>query len=259
MGKLRGILFVVAYYVMIIFYLIILLPTLILPQRFMFAGQYCYLITLRAFIRVILGVKMVVRGAEKLPSGPVLIASKHQSEWETYLTCLIFDRPALVLKEELMRIPLFGWYMSKLGFIPIVRGSGMEALRRMKLSAARVIAQGRPILIYPEGTRMRPGAEPAYKSGVAHLYREFGLPCVPLALNSGLYRPKKGIPVGGGDLVFQICETIPAGEPPRVFRTLVQERVEAACDQLLLEAAEKGWGSLGPLGEARVKALKAAG
>lgn len=256
MARLRGIVFLVCYYLLLVVFLIVLAPTLVMPDRAIVAVYRFYCHALAGAMRLILGVDYEVRGRENVPRGAVLIAAKHQSAWETYLFCLIFGNPAFVLKEELMRIPLFGDYLRKLGMVPIVRGSGPEALRRMKEAAARMIEAGRPIVVFPEGTRQVPGAAPAYKSGVAHLYRDFGLPAVPVALNSGVFWPKAGLPRGPGRIIVEIGEPIAAGLAPGVFRGVLREALEASCDRLLVLSDDNRWGRIGPVGKARIAALK---
>ncbi len=256
MQKLRGTLFLVSYYAVLIFFLIVLLPTILMPRR---AIAYMHLYCshgIRLAQKLIMGVTIEVRGLENMPKGSVLVAAKHQSAWETFMLALIIRDPSYVLKEELMSIPLFGLYMRKLDMVNIVRGSGAEALKRMKESAVNSIREGRPIVVFPEGTRTLPGAEPDYKSGVAHLYREFDLPCVPVALNSGVFWPKNGTPSGPGKIIVQFGPVIPAGLAPRAFRNRLRDETEAMTDALLLESADHGWGTLGPLGEARVKLLR---
>ena len=139
-------------------------------------------------LRVVCGTKVEWRGVEKMPKAPCIVACKHQSAWETFALYAVLDDPIYILKRELMWIPLFGWYMWKAGLIPIDRAAGLAALARMT-ARARESARGprpRQLVIFPEGTRRAPGAEPSYKPGVAYLYGKAGVPCVPIALNSGL-------------------------------------------------------------------------
>ncbi|HFD16668.1 MAG TPA: 1-acyl-sn-glycerol-3-phosphate acyltransferase [Rhodospirillales bacterium] len=190
----------------------------------------------QAMLRRIVGLSYEVRGLEHLPPEPVIVASKHQSAWETLFFHLV--RPDLVigLKEELTRIPLFGWYLMIAGNIRIDRRGGGQALRSLLEGARRAVARGESVLIFPEGTRMPPGAAPAYKPGVAALYRTLGVPCVPVALNSGLYWGRRSFLKRPGRILVEFLEPIPPGLPRAVFMRLLEERIETATARLLAEA-----------------------
>ena len=136
-----------------------------------------------------------------------------------------------MLKRELLRIPFYGWFLAKAAAIPIDRGAGARALRRMSEAAREVLAQGRPILIFPEGTRQKPGAEPDYKPGVAGLYGVLGVACVPVALNSGVYWT--GFLKRPGTIVLQFLEPIPPGLKRDAFMAQLQGRIESATNALL--------------------------
>ena len=144
-------------------------------------------------LRTICGIKVEWRGVEKIPQGACIVAGKQQSLWERFSLYALLDDPTYVLKRELMWIPLFGWHMRKAGLIPIDRSAGISALSRMTARARKELGRSRQVVIFPEGTRRRPGAEPSYKPGVAHLYAKAGVPCVPLALNSGLFWPRRSL------------------------------------------------------------------
>jgi 1-acyl-sn-glycerol-3-phosphate acyltransferase len=165
------------------------------------------------------------------PSGPVLVASKHMSMWDTLALYLMLDDPGIVLKRELLHVPFYGWYLWKAAAIPIDRSAGAAALRRMTLAAAKVIDQKRPILIFPEGTRKRPGAEPDYKSGVAGLYTALGVACVPVALDSGRYWT--GFRKLPGTITLRFLEPVPPGLKRSAFMPILQERIENATGALL--------------------------
>ncbi len=166
-----------------------------------------------------------------VPRGGVLVASKHMSMWDTLALYLALDDPGIVLKRELLRIPFYGWYLGKAAAIPIDRGAGADALRRMTYAAQRVLAEGRPILIFPEGTRKKPGAPPDYKPGVAGLYGMLGVACVPVALDSGRYW--QGFTKHPGTVSLEFLETIPPGLKRREFMTLLEQRIETATNRML--------------------------
>ena len=163
-----------------------------------------------------------------MPEGPMLIAAKHQSMFETVEFLLMLDKPAVVLKKELADIPGWGWAARAFGTIPVDRTGGAAALRRMLGAAQAAIAEGRPILIFPEGTRVAPGEQPPLASGFSGLYKALGLPVVPVALDSGRIWPKKKFVKQSGDVRFVFHEPIPPGLP----RKEVEARVHAAINSL---------------------------
>jgi len=183
-------------------------------------------------LKQIAGLGMEVRGP--VPSGSVLIAAKHFSMWETVAVVAMLRDPSIVLKRELLWIPLYGWYAAKHDMIPIDRASGAKAIRRMHAAAKRAVNAGRPIVIFPEGTRKKPGAPPAYKPGAAGLYSLLGLPCVPMTHNSGLFWSGRFLRKPG-TIVVEYLEPIPPGLPRQEFMILLQERTEAATKRLLAE------------------------
>ena len=180
-------------------------------------------------LRVFAGIGFEIRGA--VPRGPVLVASKHMSMWDTLALYLALDQPAIVLKRELLRIPFYGWFLAKAAAVPIDRSAGARALRKMSEAARAVLAQGRPILIFPEGTRKKPGAAPDYKPGVAGLYSQLGVDCVPVTLNSGVYWT--GFLKRPGIIVLEFLEPIPPGMKRDAFMTLLESRIETATAALL--------------------------
>jgi 1-acyl-sn-glycerol-3-phosphate acyltransferase len=187
-------------------------------------------------LKVICALGCEVRGREKLPAGACLIAAKHQSAWDTFGLIPIFRDPAMVMKAELGAIPLYGWFSHKFEHIFIRRDKGPTALKQLIRDARRRAAAGREIVIFPEGTRRPPGEQPAYKPGFLALYEGLGLPCVPVALNSGLFWPRRSILRYPGTIVVEILDPIPPGLERAQARRLIQERIEAACERLIAEA-----------------------
>src|SRR5262249_33103715 len=139
------------------------------------------------FLRTIAGIDVEFRGLEKITSKPTIVASKHQSAWETFALVTLFDNPVYILKRELQWIPIFGWLTIKGRMIPVNRGARGQALADMTERARLELSRGRQLIIFPEGTRRPAGAEPKYKYGIAHLYAAEGVPVLPVALNSGLF------------------------------------------------------------------------
>jgi 1-acyl-sn-glycerol-3-phosphate acyltransferase len=176
-------------------------------------------------VRALLGIRTRIEG--QVPAGPALVAAKHQSMFETLELITMLDTPAVVMKHELTRIPLWGRLTKRYGIIPIDRAGGAKALREMLRQAQTAIGEGRPIVIFPEGTRVAPGERPELQPGFAGLYRALGLPVVPLALDSGKVWPRRG-PKRPGIITMRFGEAIPAGLP----RKEIEERVHAAINAL---------------------------
>jgi len=208
---------------------LVFLPVLALPR-----GATVWLARLWSRVtfwglKVFGGIGFEVRGVP--PKGAVLVASKHMSMWDTLALYLVLDAPAIVLKRELLRIPFYGWFLWKATAIPIDRSAGASALRKMSSAARDVLNQGRPILIFPEGTRKKPGAAPDYKPGVAGLYMLLGVDCVPVALNSGVYWT--GFLKRPGTIVLEFLEPIAPGLKRDAFMGLLETRIETATNRLL--------------------------
>ena len=179
--------------------------------------------------RNILGIRTRVEGTP--PAGPALVAVKHQSMYETLEIILALDEPTLVMKRELTRIPLWGWVVRRYGVIPIVRSGGAGALRQMMRSAEAAIAEGRPIVIFPEGTRVARGERPPLKSGFAGLYRALKLPVVPVAVDSGRLWPRRSFVKRPGIVTMRFGSAIPPG--------LERDEIEAAVHRAI-NALEPG-------------------
>jgi 1-acyl-sn-glycerol-3-phosphate acyltransferase len=175
-------------------------------------------------LRVFAGIGMRVEG--DVPRGPVLVAAKHMSMWDTLALHLLLRDPGIVLKRELLRIPFYGWYLAKSGAIAIDRGAAAAALRGMTARAKKTLAAGRPILIFPEGTRKKPGAAPDYKPGVAGLYTLLGIPCVPVALDSGVYW--QGFRKRPGVITIRFLDPIAPGLKRPDFMATLENRIETA-------------------------------
>jgi len=175
----------------------------------------------------LLGTQLVVQGS--IPAEASLIAVKHQSMFETLEIVRLANTPVIVLKRELSTIPGFGWATRRYGVIPVDRRAGAKALRNMVARGREAAESGRPVIIYPEGTRVRPGQTPPLQAGFAGLYRALGLPVVPVAVDSGrLWGPN--LPKGSGTVHFRIGEPI----PPRLKREEIEQRVHAAINALEL-------------------------
>jgi 1-acyl-sn-glycerol-3-phosphate acyltransferase len=235
----RSFVFNALFYVNIVVRMIVALPTIALPRSFMLGVLHRYSRSSLWLLRVVCGVKVEWRGREKLPQGAYIVACKHQSLWETFALFTLLPDPTYVLKRELMWIPLFGWLATKAGMIPVDRGARTATLARMTAAARGEIARGRQIVIFPEGTRRPPGAEPRYLPGVAYLYAETGLPCVPVALNSGLYWPRRTFRRYPGTILVEVLDPIPPGLERRALLARLQDVLEEASARLLREAGKR--------------------
>jgi 1-acyl-sn-glycerol-3-phosphate acyltransferase len=180
-------------------------------------------------LKVFAGIGFEVRGLP--PTGPVLVASKHMSMWDTLALFLVLDSPSIVLKRELLYIPFYGWFLWRAAAIPIDRSARASALRKMSQAAKHALGEGRPLLIFPEGTRKKPGAAPDYKPGVAGLYGMLEVPCVPVALNSGVYWTS--FLKHPGTITLEFLEVIPPGLKRGAFMALLEKRIETATAALL--------------------------
>jgi 1-acyl-sn-glycerol-3-phosphate acyltransferase len=222
MTLLRSALFMAWFVLLTLLMGILFLPLLVGPRKaaVWMARQWARA-TLWA-LKIFCGTNMRVMGA--VPDGGVLVASKHMSMWDTLALYIVLDDPAIVLKRGLLYIPFYGWYLWKATAIAIDRSAGADALRHMARRAAAVLAEGRPILIFPEGTRKKPGAAPDYKPGVAGLYGIFKVACVPVALDSGRYW--QGFAKLPGTISLEFLEPIPPGLRRDAFMPLLQGRIE---------------------------------
>ncbi len=238
----RSLIFNALFYVNITIRMIVALPTILLPYSFLHGVLRRYASSTLWFLRVVCGTKVEWRGREKLPAGPCIVACKHQSLWETFALFMLLPDPTYVLKRELMWLPLFGWLATKARMIPIDRGSHTKALASMTAAARREAARGRQIVIFPEGTRRPPGAKPRYLPGVAFLYAELGLPCIPIALNSGLFWPRRSLRRHPGTVLAEVLDPIPPGLEKREFLKRLQNATEEATARLVAEGERSAHG-----------------
>lgn len=235
----RSLIFNAFFYVNTTFMLLLALPTFFLPfQAIVWVAKTWGRINL-FMLRVICGVKFEVRGREKIPKGPLLVAAKHQSAWETFALVHLFDDPLFIVKRELTWIPIFGWLMIKGRMVPVDRSAGGQALAAMTERARFELAANRQLIIFPEGTRRAAGAEPRYKHGVAHLYVSIQVPCVPIALNSGLFWPRRSLLRIPGTVVVEILDPIQPGLEKDVFYQRLQSDIETATARLIEEGRKE--------------------
>jgi 1-acyl-sn-glycerol-3-phosphate acyltransferase len=226
MAALRSLLFVIIFYIGTAPFVLLSFPASLIGTGPVRACAHGWCRFHRWCARLLLGITSRVEGP--LPSGSALVAVKHQAMYETLEMFLLLDEPAVVLKRELTRVPLWGWVVRRYGVIPVDREAGAQALRAMMRAGAEAIAQGRPIAIYPEGTRVKPGETPPLQPGFAGLYRALRLPVVPVAVDSGRLLPRHGFVKRPGVVTFRFGAPI----PPGLGRAEIEAAVHAAINAL---------------------------
>jgi 1-acyl-sn-glycerol-3-phosphate acyltransferase len=229
---LRSVLFNILYAVWTGGMHILCMPLLLGPRRWSRIAGGVWIRADLWLLRNLIGLCHQVTGAENLPDGPAIFASKHQSAWETLFFSIYLNYPAFVLKRELLSIPLFGWYLRKVGMIAVDRSAGASALRNMARQSSEAFAEGRSILIFPEGTRVAPGQSRPYHPGVAALYTQLKVPVVPVALNSGLFWGRRAFVKRPGTVTVQFLPPIPPGLDRKAFMRELETRIETAATAL---------------------------
>ncbi|NIA68420.1 1-acyl-sn-glycerol-3-phosphate acyltransferase [Pelagibius litoralis] len=231
MTLLRSLLFNLFFYVWTSLILVVGLPLMLGPRSWLYHLGRFWVGGIMAALRILCGLRYEVRGLENLPDGPVLIAAKHQSAWDTLIFSLLLWDHSFVLKQELTWIPVFGLYLLRAGLVPVDRKGGSRALRKMVAKAKHAVSQGRPIVIFPEGTRVAPGQKRPYHPGVAALYSQLGIGVVPVALNSGLFWGRHRFAKKAGTIVLEFLPQIEPGlhrkEFLRRLETAIEERSRA--------------------------------
>ncbi|WP_259781449.1 lysophospholipid acyltransferase family protein [Aestuariispira ectoiniformans] len=236
MAYIRSFLFGVSFYSLTTVLCFAYLPLLLLPRRGFAPFARFWVRCSLCFLRVFNGIDYRIRGQERLPDEPVIFASKHQSAWETLSLAVIMDDPAFVLKKELTWIPIFGWYLAKMQNVAVDRSAGAKALKQMVDQTKERLDEGRPVVIFPQGTRTAPGDKSKpYLPGVAALYGKANVPVVPVALNSGLFWPRRKFLKNPGTITLEYLEPIPPGLNRKVFLKELEGRTEQATDILVQE------------------------
>jgi 1-acyl-sn-glycerol-3-phosphate acyltransferase len=232
----RSILFNVAFYLVTAVMLVGSLPV------FIFGSEDAGMNVVRTWARACLwlhehvaGVRMEVRGREYMPHGAALVAAKHQSSFETIAFFPMLSNMTVVMKQSIRSLPLFGPYTVKTGMIHVDREGGAAALRHLSARAREEIAKNREIVVFPEGTRRPVDAPPDYQGGIGLLYRSLNVPVVPVALNSGLYWPRRSLLHYPGTVIIEFLPPIPAGLDTRTFLARLQDAIETASNRLAAE------------------------
>lgn len=236
--KLRARAFLAAFYLWTAVLAILALPIFLLPQRAIFVIQVLWAHGVFFLLRWIGGVRQEITGWEKIPEGPVLFASKHQSAWDTIVFFLVRKPPpTFFFKKELLKIPIYGRFCMHSGMVPVDREAGARAMRSVLKMAAERVAEGRSLVLFPEGTRVPVGVQHKYQPGVAGIYKYLDVPVVPVALNSGLFWPKTGPTGRTGTLRMEFLDPIPPGLEKDAFLSHLSRELEVATDRLVEQEA----------------------
>ena len=257
---LRSILFNTAFYINLIAQMIVMTPVyFLLPRKKAYVVAKNWARSCHWLFATIVGTTFEIEGLENVPSGKgYIFAPKHQSFWDTYGLLPWMDDPFYILKRELMWIPLFGWYLKKQRMVPVDRSARGKAMAAVMERAKAEMSDGRQLIIYPEGTRRPPGAAPEYKYGIARLYRDLGVPVVPIVMHPGLFWPRRKFIRYPGHFKVRVLAPIAPGMEPDAFLAHLIDVMETASDRLLVETAEANPKlPLPPVAAARLTELKA--
>jgi 1-acyl-sn-glycerol-3-phosphate acyltransferase len=217
---LRSLVYNVLFYALLVFWMLVAIPTVLMPPR-------AFMVIAKAWARSSVWLMRVI------------VASKHQSMWETFALMQFFDAPLFIYKRELGWIPFFGWYLMKSRMIGVDRSGGMRSLMDMARRAPKEIRSGRQLIIFPEGTRTPVDAPPNYMTGVGQIYVNSGVPCLPVALNSGLFWPRRNFMRYPGTLVVEFLDPLPPGLTRRDFIARIATVIEDATNRLVKDARQE--------------------
>jgi 1-acyl-sn-glycerol-3-phosphate acyltransferase len=248
----RSLAFNAGFYLSLLVHMALAIPSFFLPRQVLFNLAKSWSHSMTWMLRVFCNIHVEYRGLENIPKGPLLVAAKHQSAWETIALLPLFREPLFILKRELTWIPLFGLFLLKAQMIPINRGAGVRTMSKMTELARERIRDDRQLIIFPEGTRRSVSAPPRYKFGVAQVYVDCGVQCLPVALNSGLFWPRRTFMRYPGTIIVEFLDIIPPGLSRDEFLARVSEAIEAASAKLIAEGRlerARLIGDLAPLDE----------
>ncbi len=237
---LRSVLFNISFYIFTAFICLVFLPVLFLPRHLILAVTHFYVAGVHFLEKHIIGLTFEIRGLEHLPKdGTYLVAAKHQSAYETLKLYHLFGDPTIVLKQELMRIPIFGTFLKKLDVIAIDRRNKEQSINSIIEGAKRMKKQNRPIVIFPQGTRVPvdvTSKDKPYKGGITKMYRHANIPIIPMALNSGLFWGRNSFIKKPGKIIFEFLPIIESGLPNKDVMSMLESQLETKSRSLMLEA-----------------------
>jgi len=228
----RSLLFTIFFFLWTAIACVLCLPLLLMPVQICVLSGRIWSAGVIFGARIFAGIKFEVRGRENIPEGGAIIAAKHQSAWETIVFYSILDSPVYVLKKGLEYIPIFGWYFKRIRTIAVDRSAGASALKHLIHESKDRVARGRQIIIFPEGTRVPYREKAVYQSGIMAIYKSTGLPVTPVALNSGKCWPKNSFKKMSGTIVMEFLPAISPGLKKSEFMTVLEEKIEAACNKM---------------------------
>lgn len=212
------------------------LPTMLLPRIVAQRGIRLYAHIIRFGLKLICNIDTEIRGREHLPAGPYIYAGKHNCMLDIFIPFIVADDPAIILKKELLFYPFLGWYALKTAMIPIDRAGNAKTLKSMVSEAKKRVEAGRPVVIFPEGTRTAPGGPPAYQAaGISAFNKALDLPIVPVATNAGLCWPARGTRRTPGRIIYEILPPIPPGLDRKALMARLETDLETASNHLLEE------------------------
>jgi 1-acyl-sn-glycerol-3-phosphate acyltransferase len=235
-GRLRSLAFNAGFFFLTAALGVLGLPLLLAPRRVVMRFGRFWARSVLALLKAVVGLDYEIRGLGNVPPGPCVIAMKHQSAWDTLILPVVLGDPAIVLKRELLWVPFYGWYAARAGSIAIDRSGRATALRCMLAAARKAAEEGRPIVIFPEGTRTAPGRHLPYQPGVAALYQTLAVPLVPAAVNSGLFWGRRSFLKHPGRITLEFLDPIAPGQPRRQLMPELECRIETATAALEREA-----------------------
>ncbi len=209
-------------------------PLAAIDRRFAVKAAHTYCRWVRWTARWMVGLRSEVRG--EVPRDEVIVASKHQSFLDIIMLVSVLPRPKFIMKKELIWAPILGWFALRIGSVPVDRGKRGVAVRQMKEDVSKGLALPGQLVIYPQGTRVAPGASLPYKIGTAVLYRQLGQDCVPAATNAGMFWPRRSIIRRPGLAVLEFLPRIPAGKDQSAFMFDLECAIEAKSDRLMADA-----------------------
>jgi len=236
MTALRSLIFNVVFFPTSALIVTVLVLTLPFPRRVLQEGLRLWMAYMMALLKVVVGLDYEIRGADNMPGGAAIIASKHQSAWDTGVFLRVLDDSSYVLKKQLLSIPVYGPLLKKAGMIAIDRDGGGASLKQMIRDVRSRLDENRQVIIFPEGTRSAVGSSLPYHPGIAALYKSGNAPVVPVALNSGVYWPRRAFLKKPGRIVLEFLEPMPGGLDRASFMSELENRIEQATARLVAEA-----------------------
>ena len=234
----RSLVFTVLTFLWTVSLCVVGVPTFFLPRRRLHRMSALWTRGIFWLLRTVVGLRYELRRVATLPAPPYILAVKHQSTFETLVFHTFLDEPIFVLKNELLRVPVLGWYLAKAGMIGIDRSAGAGAMKKMLREARDVLRSGRQIIVFPEGTRAPPGEQRPYHAGIAALYLHFEVPVIPVALNSGVFWGRRAFVKKPGLITVEFLPPIPPGLDRAGFMQALEGQLEGTSNRLVAEATQ---------------------